>query len=798
MSKVKKVKNWQEMIELARKAYAETAKNEVEAVDWDTVKLNTALNLSDFVEGRILGLDEEKRRIEHEIREMSFRLPHIADQARKNASEAVLQKYSECYLRVMDLDFQQKIFEKARSLLRDGTCVMNQEQRAELENKADENRQNYQREMEKLPVYQGFMASFFRDNAVRPPAQDAAAETERQVLQEISAALPQGQQYDPYRTRAGYENQTAAAMNPRSATLIMNPNIIAGVTVDNYAASIHGKNPSRTSIEWGASTFDSMMEGLYTPEQWEMMKRDEVDILGTVYLNGKPATDIFPKKDELERYSEYQKRVRSEIVAFALEGKGSIQVSPFIKENGKYTFRDPVPVRTKVNLEEKVSAWTRFLRFLNIKVETKKEKAERVSLEALNQREHLDEARRNVDRLVRRENVRQMVKDKIEQNVENVHQGERDFFGFLVPGDRDEVTEEKITNAVVERVHVAFSEKMAEKLGLKHGEFDMLGTMHRFATRTQMVRLFAMTRGMSLKEVVSPDPALRERKEAIGREFMELISLKSEEEFMKEAGPTGDYQAYFNEKTQKVYDMLKEQHRVLGDIPFDFFKGTEPADLMERYDEWSFISTVSQDIFQCCPREVKARNFDELDAMERKARSLGELRMIEQYYEDYLATELFAQVDLGNSKTQGEVASAVVNQEHTRRLIEDTKNITRVGDLDTVLTRDWSFKSLSLRSQLASRLNPEDVKEMHDFLENGGKPVFYYDEKTQDYVTGKAADIEKAMQAQQREADRSREAADWKNFEEIAREEAKRPVERQAKEAPEKAAQKAPKQKAAR
>lgn len=784
MPKVKKISGWQELVLLAWENYGQSVQDALESADWDTLRLDTRMSLADFAAKRILGMDEEKRQIEHEIRCSSLRKEYIEDPERKKVAEVVLQKYLECYQRAVKMDLREKVFEEGKKLLDDGKCVMGNTQSAEFRRRADSSREGYMEQMEKLRSYRRYMASFFADNVVfdlDPVQEPEAYVAEWQMLQEIKSALPQEGRYDIYRSRDGYESRRAVKINPSSATLVMNPNVIADVTADNYSESIHRENPSRASLEWGAATFDNMMESLYNADQWAAVKMDRINLLGSVFLNGKPATDMFPARGEEETSEEYQKRIKSEIVAYALEGRGSIHVSPCRKERGEYIFKDPIPVKTKVNLEEKVSYWNRFLRFFRIKkVETKKEKSERVSLETLNRRDHLDEAKRNVDRLVERENIRQMAIGVDELSEMCIHQGDRDFFGFLVSDENYPDVSDEISKAVIALSEAEVSRETGKKMGME-GKIKLLETMGREHTRVDMVRLFAMTKGMSLKEVLSSDPALRDRKREIGREFMDMISLKSEEEFLKETEGKGDYVVYYSQKARPVYDMLKAQHLALGNIPYDFFKRTDPKDLLERYGEYRFAGSVSQDLRQSCSEGVKRLNFDEMEALEGRTRAIGELAPVASYCREYLTSEVFAERDMEKSETVSRLISGVVNRVRTERLIAETKGIAVLGDLNTVATEQWFVQNSGLYPKLImTKSNPKGAEEMFDYMECGGKPVHYYDEKQGEFVVDSPEAVDRALRARSSEIGKNREAASLNEFEEKEVGEISRPVNRVA------------------
>ena len=161
---------------------------------------------------------------------------------------------------------------------------------------------------------------------------DAAREkAQNDVLKVIGEKLPAGPEYDMYRTMEGYADKQAEVLVPEAADLIMNSNVLTDITVDNFPARIRTANPKRLDIEWGVSTFDNMMDALYSKDELKAIKKDNKNFLETVFLDGKPALSVLPKQNDGETRDDYMRRMKCEVVAYALEGKARMDVAPYVK-----------------------------------------------------------------------------------------------------------------------------------------------------------------------------------------------------------------------------------------------------------------------------------------------------------------------------------------------------------------------------------------------------------------------------------------------------------------------------------
>ncbi len=781
--KIKKVSSLDELLKFANKIHGEDVRDGIESTDWNDVELYSNMPMADFVEKRFMGMTEYDIAVEHEINRIPFRMEHIADSPRKTAAQVVWEKYRDCYERLTDLNLQQIILDRAQTLLDNKECAADEKTKKDLRKKNSENALELQEMTERMRTYHSFMASFFSDFAVAKPLEDqqmspAQAKAEQQVLQEIGEALPQGQEYDLYRNRAGYEEQRAMPMNPRAAVLSMNPNVITNITVDDFPDSVRGDAPSKLNREWGASTFDAMMEGIYNQGEWKTLKKDKKNLLNTVFLDGKPATSFFNGRIYGESEIDYERRVKSGIVAYALEGKGRIDVVPLKKNNGQYEFQDPIPVRVNVNIPEKVSRWNRFLRVFNLKkFETKKEKAERISMEDLNREEHLEQIRRHTAEMIERENHSARNQEIIRQAEEREQTVDHDFFGFMIKDEKGITDEAKAIDQKMQKaIFVPISAWNKDELKLRYPEAFLINNVWAKEIRDNLVRLHALSKGMSIEDVLSSDPALKERKEAIGREFVEIVSLKNERQFYEDQGPYEDYKAYYKDKLKKASAMIADLHNTLQDTPFDFFKGREPDDLMENYEKWHFFSTAAESLYSTTDR-IKNYKREDWKEVEQKTMVILYLnRTLGRYCQWYLGNPEIYVNTAGRRFDRERVYFEALRGKLVMDYIFDRKdNVKKLGDLGAALDNNIIAASEKLMGKLDDISCEKNLTaDIAHYLATGKDPLYYYDQTENQFIIDTPENIAIVKKHGYTTGNPERAAVRFEDFQEISIDEIER------------------------
>ena len=764
----KPFKNVEELLELAKKNLAEMAKSGVQDTNWDELEFMTDVRIADFVEQRFTGMNENFIQMEHDINRAEQLLEHMEESPRKKAAQVVLDLYRQTYLEVADYSYMSKVYSEAQML----TISKEHKSRVSSEIRSQRNRldsANTKKQLEKteeLTIYQNMLGSFFKDHAILRETEDMQMDEARRKAQEtalnaIAEKLPAGSEFDSYRTMEGYTEKTAEPLKVRNANLIMNSNVLTEITVNEFPKRIRAAKPKRLDIEWGVSTFDNMMDGIYNNDELKAIKKDGRNFLDTVFLDGKPALSVLPKINPDEKLDDYMRRMKCEVVAYALEGKGRLDIAPFKKTAEGYEYKDPVPVHVKVNLKEEVSVWRKFKNFLGIsKTPSKKERAERISLDELGKEERHDEIKAQVRMMAEREKDYYRMKKTIEKDKEATAQADLDFFGFMTKGKVPEKgkTQKDLLQSIMSDIgKVSMDPETAEELQISRDAYSagaeqcfMMKTLHRQPTRVGLCRVFAMTQGMTMEEILSDDPALRERKEEIGKAFVEKVSVLDKKEFYEKHGKDADYKTYFKERQRDICDTLGTMMRWVGDQPFDFYRDPSPVQLANDYQKASLIINVTQDLFQCCPDHIMNQNPEEMEALQMNVRSIGELRHFNNFCENFMATESYVHPQYGESKKVREVANGVVARTAMDYLLKECKDITSLKEMDGIITARWAVSSTVLVEDVHSRAtnDPEYFAMCARYTQKGSDPVTFYNPETEEYHIGKSDEISGLMKAQ--------------------------------------------------
>lgn len=777
----------EELLNDAKQQLAEIAEDGIKQTNWDELEFMTDVRIADFVEQRFVGMNENFIQIEHDINAADRRIENMEESPRKKAAKTILDLYRQSYLEATDLAYMTKVYSHAQMM----TIEEPYKSRVTKEiisqrNRLDSaNMRQYLAKTEELSIFQNMMATFFMDNAIMQQTEegqiDAAREkTQKDVLKQIAAKLPEGTEFDVYRTMEGYVEKKAEGLAPKSAELIMNSNVLTDVRVDNFPKRIRKNNPKRLDIEWGVSTFDNMMDALYTKDELKAIKKDNKNFLETVFLDGKPALSVLPKQKEGETKDAYMNRMKCEVVAYALEGKARMDVAPFVKTGDGYEYRNPIPVHVQVNLKEEVSVWKRFKSFLGIKPrETRKEIAERISLTEIGMEDDHREIEAYIREKVEIERNHQRMKKAVEKAEEATTQAEMDFFGARADamGEICMVTMSKQTAEALE-IPDRESQEIKET---KTASVAMMKTLYRKQSRVALCRLYAMTQGMTVEEVLSSDPALRARKAEIGNAFIEKVSVLSEEEFMKQNGKDADYKAYFHERQTEIGNTLENMMRCLGSQPFDFFRDASPERLAEAYQKGAFFTQVTQDLFQCCPQHVKALNYDEMEHLEVSMRCIGEMVHVANYCENYMADEIYADPRFDDLSGIRKVLNAAAERTAMDLFMDETKGVTSLMELKDITNGAWAESMMMLKIDMYDKLcnDPQMVAMSSRYAQTGKRPTVFFNKETREYAFGDSKTI-----AGLTKAEKTGNLKELMSFEEISQEDIQRSKENlKAKEA---------------
>lgn len=767
-----RLNSYEEVWALACQKSAELMELSVGEMDWDAIAGSANMSISDFVEKRLVGLEDYLVGLSRRLAVARRRLEHVVperDSPRKEAAEIFVEHYKEIFEQHLDNKAEAQAFVEANNMLYDRQYIIPDEVKREIRERNSQNALKIDQMSEEIQIYDQLFASFFRSRAIpdRAPTDQLEIQAEERVFARLAQVFPQGEEYEPFKRREGYVNQQALVMEPAFATMVIEPNEVIGVTMENFQEKL--ASPKKADREWGYGTFDKMMEGIYTDDELRGIRDSQKSLLDTVFVDGKNVRQWLPK-GEAESEKDYEARAKCQVVACALAGKGKIDICPLRKEGEEYNMGDPVSMQVKVNLEEEIPVWKRALRFFHIKSETKKEKAERISIEDLGKEERQEAVRRQVrrrpadtswqdfetiekrdintaDRRVRmreqkgdmeelrqeerREQRRQVMEAAVTKEIQFQHEDDQAYFGFLKEGGSD--IGQRIADAV------RFEENGTE--------MHTMDTLPRQVSRRSIVRLYAMTRGMSLEQVVSDDPALNERKAEIGREFIEKITMMSEREYAAAQNPGTGYEQYRDNKKEELFQMARDMCQALTDLPYELPKDLEPETLAAVYEQAAFMRSASKD-FEQSFKMVEELHKEEMDEMIEKVRPLGELRHMINYC-DFLASDSYVRPDIMQQTDFSTVCKGFIGKESLKRFITDTSSCKTYGELSEIISEQWLLKNAAFETGATERLvvDSQLYKDVADNLITGKNPVCFFDQQAREYVVGSPREISQRMMA---------------------------------------------------
>lgn len=738
-----RINSYEELWKMACQITGEMMEECRNDIDWESVPYDSKATIADIMERRLIGADSYTMEMARAIRAAGLRLEHVEESPRKKAAQAFLEMYKGVFEEHLEKKAEMEAMITLSSMLTDPSYEIPRPVRVEASRKGTEADRVHDQFSQDLFLYNTMFESFFKGQAIgdREPTDISEIRSEKRVFERLNRFLPQGEDMAPFRQRGGYVAQASLDIRPRSVTMVMEPNAVTDMTVDNYVARIRTASPKRVDREWGFSTFDNMMAGIYNDDELRAIKQSGRSFLETVFIDGKSVRELYGMKNNESR-QDYENRIKCEIVACALEGKGKIDICPFERQENGFVMRDPIPMRVKVNLKEEVPIWKRALRFFHIKSETKKERAERISMDDLQAEERQGRIRQQVAALRERERSRQMAAREKQQREEALSRDEELYFGFM--GD-----------SVDKR-----SEAIRKGLTVGSDQIRLLDTMDRFDSRVNFARSYALTKGLTLEQVLSDDPALAERKREIGRELMEQYGLVSREEYVKTQGSEANYDAYLQEKKTKAFETLQEMHRQVLAQPYQPMADTRPETLAVHYQENAQMRSFALNIIQCTSHDVRNVNRPEFDSVSNDFMRIGEIGYGAPFVE-YMATDAYvwphAAVD------GGEVAGGVFARAAMEQYQKDLTRCRTYGDAMGQIALQRCTGTTKLRADMAEFISAQEKNfyEAVHYAESGANPVSFFDQSNGMFTVKGAKEISEML----RQADKS-----WQDeFEEISK-----------------------------
>ncbi len=721
----KKFRTFEEMWEFAHKMTGEIMEACVSGIDWDAFEMGE-ISVADIVEKRYIGLDNQMGGLSHRLAVAGRRLECVEDSPRKKAAQALTADYREMFEEYLDQKAEAMVFARIGSFLYDKNYIIPDAVQKEAMERSSRNAARLFSMSGDMKVYDRLFSSFFKNDSIPAPVLEGEeAQAERPVFARINRILPEGEEYAPFRSMDGYVRQQALRPVPDSAVLTAEPDAITGITMNNAVSRLRAAHPKKADQQWGSGTFDRMMEGLYTDDDLEGMKRNGKKLIDTVFLDGKSVGELFkPRPGEQDK--DYENRIKCEVVAYALEGKGKVDICPYERQGNQYVVKDPIPMKVKVHLKEELSVWKRAMRFFHIKSETKKEKAERVSVEDLREEERLGAVREEVEKLKKREREQQMAQAAKRAYWEDVEKEDVAYFGFMGS------SEDEITAAMRKETRTQIGDETAE----------LVRAMPRIGSRMCLTRMFALTRGMTLEQVLSDDPGLIERKRQIGQEMMDIFGFADKAKYEEAHGPDVDYKAYLEEKREKAFQTVREIHQHVISLPFDPVPNMDVEALIADYKKNTLLGRGMIDIeqgFSVLAREMGRE--EEFGRMADDTMAIGE-RNYALKYVDYVATDAYVMPHFTKEEDMDKVAKGMAAAAGLDAYCQNTAGCKTLGEVSARITMQDIGEQNVVKGQLERFLQePEHFYDGIRYLATGKDPIWLYNKEERNFSVGSSKEI---------------------------------------------------------
>ncbi len=337
----------------------------------------------------------------------------------------------------------------------------------------------------------------------------------------VKAAESMGEGFEELAQPDGY-NSFTGDRRYNSATFRIDMSRADGLTMDNYAEFLN----TPAGKEWASKAVNNMMRSFYGDERYTAMVKNNANMFAGIYIDGEAAYTKFGNQIE------HNDRCAA-LMMSVLEGGHRLNISPLEKgSDGQYHLSDdvcPVNIEPSLAAEEEFSLWKAILRFFRFHVRTRAEKlAEKVGFSELTDQETVS-------------------------RIRDLNASNKDYVRSIKPiTDAYERHEKLYTNvntyafaSHLDDPNVYFidaTKYYADVPSTKENPYGLNGTdvtktMGRLASRSSLAALLMISRGMSIEQLTEPDDAAKEQMKAIGKEFIDNLTMPSPIQIAKQEQP---------------------------------------------------------------------------------------------------------------------------------------------------------------------------------------------------------------------------------------------------------------------
>lgn len=518
------------------------------------------------------------------------------------------------------------------------------------------------------------------------------------------------------------------------------------IKANTYASMIRTAKPNQEHLAWGANAFDNMMKDVYTKEELETLNNRKYSLVNTIFIDGKPANEVIaPKRGEFP--AQYEERAKAEIVAYALEAEKHIHIAPYNVSFDKISLKGAIPVKPIINLEDDTknySSWKKFQNFVGLHV-TSKDKAEKLSSNSLESKNKADMVTKHVLETTKRTNETDAMKREQKRAEQiGIHNDEA-FLGSLI--NRSTLKEGE---SISDRLNGSFEHIISSNTTA------LLKTLHRQETRSSLIGLYALSKGMTLDEILSTDPKYDARKQEIGAEFADKISVMGQDTFnalQRLKGGTTSYETYVRDKQQMVTQMYADLNQTLLNQPVDFLKDCSLENVTANYTKINFLAQAALNVDQCFLEELKNLDSKEVQTLSDKTLCTEFAMEAIRNYCNYIASEdyAFPACDRTNDKerisSQKNISNGVLGRLGIEKLTRDLSsfNSTEPLTVDRAFQnfdRTWISNTGELKGKIISELEPSTLLNYSEYAATGKNASITYDEVSKTYITNTPKTIE--------------------------------------------------------
>ena len=358
--------------------------------------------------------------------------------------------------------------------------------------------------------------------------------------------------------------------------LSLDNNPFVGITAEEFLSKQQNRQLSAVETEWGEAAIDSMLEGIYTLDELRALRRSGIDPAEGILVDGQPMT-WFDRNKKLLPLGD-RANLKCNIIAQAMNG-AKIDVCKLEPDKEvNYNTMKLVPVKTELKMNtEKRSFWTWLKQLFGFEPSIK----DKVKTANKADRDYLRSAQSKTADAAYKNSVVSLLNKSVGKHNDVLDYCQSAFF------ERTFGAEAREKDVLLEQV---VGTRMSEAVTFFDGgnQHDLIKTMNRPNSATNMAILYAMTKGYTYDQVT--DYNFDIDRGAIGAEFVEKFTVMSKADFARSknlrpssSAANHEYDEYLRGKYADVDSFCAAAHDALLKeklIPVD---PTNPLEFAKNY-----------------------------------------------------------------------------------------------------------------------------------------------------------------------------------------------------------------------